>query len=415
MAWRWAFVAIHLAGCGALVAYLQRRAVSRRHLFAVALGLRLLALPMLPALSDDGYRYLWDGLVVHAAGESPYALRPSDRALAPWRSEVVFERMNSPGYYSVYPPASQAVFWLSATLYGTWGWHASWWLLKGLLVAAELVGIAMLVRVVGPTRAAFYAWSPLAVVEIAGQGHTEALVVAGLGLVLGGVGGRQVSLRFPWASVGVTIAGLTKLYPFAALPAVWRRDGWPGLVVSVLIGVGLSAWFWAPDALAHGAESLGLFFGTFDEYAAPYRVLKAVLYPLVGAGAARTASVALSGAALAAIIGAHLVDDGTRASLVRIVAVVVVGVTVTSTTLHPWYWLPALYLIPLLELRTITWIAFLSTVAYVGYVIPLAADLATAVGWGGALLWLRSDWRRCSRSVTPRRARETPPSEARPG
>ena len=75
------------------------------------------------------------------------------------------------------------------------GWlvlhHAS---REGLLVAAELGGVLMLVRVVGAHAATLYAWSPLAVVEIAGQGHTEAVVVGALlhdvGWKLSGVEGR---------------------------------------------------------------------------------------------------------------------------------------------------------------------------------------------------------------------------------
>src|SRR5262245_10175052 len=49
----------------------------------VAMLARLLLLPVPPALSDDVYRYLWDGRIA-AAGWNPYYHAPQDPALAPW-------------------------------------------------------------------------------------------------------------------------------------------------------------------------------------------------------------------------------------------------------------------------------------------------------------------------------------------
>ena len=382
--WRVAFIAIHLAGSAGLFAYLRKATVSMRQLLGVAVVLRLLALPMLPTLSDDGYRYLWDGLVVNEANVSPYDHRPSDPALADWQSELVFEAMNSPEYYSVYPPASQAVFRLSALGYRTGGWEASWWLLKLVLVLAEGVGIGALARRVGATRAAYYAWSPLAVVEIAGQGHTEALVIAGLGAALW-VG----TPRVPWTSLGVTVAGLTKLYPFALLPMAWRRDGWRGLVSTIGLGVVLTTPAWSPDAWSHVRESLGLFLGTLDAFAAPYRGLKALLYPIAGETAGRWASGVLT-AVFASVAGvALLLDDGTRRAAEASLVLVVVGFTLTATTLHPWYWLPMLLIYPLLDQRWIWWICSVAPLGYLAYVVPEADLLVLAIGWGGAavLAW----------------------------
>ena len=108
--WRVGFVVLHVIACAALVAYLRGAELSMRQVLVTAALFRLLALPMLPTLSDDGYRYLWDGLVAAEADVSPYAYRPADPALGPWQDEPLFVRMNSPAYFSVYPPASQAVF-----------------------------------------------------------------------------------------------------------------------------------------------------------------------------------------------------------------------------------------------------------------------------------------------------------------
>ncbi len=384
--WRFAFVGLHLAASAGLVLYLRTASITLRQLLVTAVLLRLLALPMLPTLSDDGYRYLWDGLVAVEAGVSPYALRPSSSALAAWHDEVVFERMNSPEYYSVYPPASQAVFQLSAVAYRPFGWMAAWWAMKGLLLVAELVGVVALARWAGPTRAALYAWSPLAVIEIAGQGHTEALVVGGLGLVLG-----AGLWAFPWASIGATVAGLAKLYPLALLPATWRREGRAGVAASLVIAGALGAAVWSPGSLGHVRESLGLFYGTFDEYAAPYRIVKSALFPFVGEDAGRVASLGLGTVLLAAIGWALVGDDGTARSMWAVVMVVTVGFVLTTATFHPWYGLPVLFLIPLLESKSILWLTVLTSASYVTYVVPEVDVVVLALGWGGALFLWRVD------------------------
>ncbi|MFX3818708.1 hypothetical protein ACJBTN_10955, partial [Streptococcus suis] len=59
--WRLAFVAVHLLASGALFVWLRRRTPTLGLIILGAVLLRMVALPMAPVLSDDGYRYLWDG------------------------------------------------------------------------------------------------------------------------------------------------------------------------------------------------------------------------------------------------------------------------------------------------------------------------------------------------------------------
>ena len=397
--WRLAFVAFHLGAFGGLVGWLRVATPSAGVVVIGAALFRLLALPMLPSLSDDGYRYLWDGRVAVEAGESPYSYRPADSALRALRPGEEYRRMNSRSHYSVYPPVSQGVFAAAVAIGGSGDWRVGWWVLKLLMVLAEGVAIFLLIRASGPRAAALYAWSPLAVIEVAGQGHTEALVLLGLGLALY-TGWR----RWPAASVGLALAGGVKLYPFLWLPQAWRRDGWRGIAAStVLVGMLLLP-LSAPGALGHVRESLALFFGVFDEYAAPYLVLKSALYPWMGEAAGAAASRALAIAFLLGVVGLAVVDDGTPAAWKRTLTWGVVGFGLTASTLHPWYWLPALYVAADRDhVDPLLWLIVWSTAAYAGYVVEPLGDIATVVGWGGAGVLL---WARLSRST---------PSPLRPG
>ena len=401
-AWRLAFVVLHGASLWALWAWLRGASLTARQLVAGAVLLRLAALPMAPSLSDDGYRHLWDGRVQAELGESPYRYRPSAPEVAPADDGVLLRRMNSPDYFSVYPPASQAVFRAAVALSPVRDWRAEWAALKLLLVLAEGAGIALLARAVGPTAAALYAWSPLAVVEVAGQGHTEALVVLGFGLVV-----APASSRVPWRSVGVTVAGLAKLWPLALLPLAWRRDGWPGVAASAGLATALTAAVATAGGLGHAAESLGLFFGTFDEYALPYRLLKSALFPALGPSAGRAASgalaVAFAGVAAWQVAG----DDGTPAALRRAAVAVTAAFALTTATLHPWYLVPVLFVVPLLQRHTPTMLLVTgATAMYLAYEVPAVAPVVLWAGWGSAAVALGLSRRRATGG--PPRARRPP-------
>ena len=374
--WRLAFVVLALGGSAALVLVLRRWAPSVRLVLGVTVALRLAVLPLAPTLSDDGYRYVWDGRLQAQDGVSPYRFKPSDPALSGGHDSVPYRRMNSAEYFSVYPPLSQLVFWAGGMAYGE-GWRASWWVIKGLTVLVELVGVVALVRLVGPSGAALYAWHPLAVVEVAGQGHTEGLLVGALGLFL-----LTVRRRPAWAGAALACAGWTKLFPFALAPLLLRRPR--ALAAFAAVAAGLAAPYASAEAVAHVRQSLGLYLGTFDFYAAPYLALKAALYPLIGEGAGQAAALALAAAWAAGAALLLLTDDGTARSARRVTVAVVAGYAVAVSTLHPWHLLSVLYVVPLLQNKKWMWLASVSPATYLLYVWPPAGPLALAVGWGGA-------------------------------
>ena len=90
--------------CGERVKVLWSPAV----ILSVALVLRLLFLFAPPQLSDDIYRYLWDGSNL-LRGVNPYAAAPS-AITPPPELKAVHAKINHPDYVTIYPPAAQLVF-----------------------------------------------------------------------------------------------------------------------------------------------------------------------------------------------------------------------------------------------------------------------------------------------------------------
>ncbi len=197
----------------------------------MALVLRLLLLPLPPSLSDDILRYVWDGKLV-SAGFNPYLHAPEDPVLTDLR-DPLWERMPHKDVPTVYPPLALTFFAASSIfpspLVGV----------KVLLTAAELLACWLIVRLalalgLPAGRAAWYAWNPLASLEVAGMGHVDGLLAA---TVLG----VALFLVVPWprpAAAGAAAAAgvLAKLVPLVALP-FWARQAGGGRVTSRRAGL----------------------------------------------------------------------------------------------------------------------------------------------------------------------------------
>lgn len=126
-------------------------------ILATAVLLRVGALAAPVYLSDDIYRYIWDGRV-EAAGINPYRYIPTDTHLAPLRDAAIFPNINRNNYApTIYPPVAQMLF-LAATRFGE-----TVPLMKLMLVVVEAIAIGALLlvlRALGAPREniLLYAW-----------------------------------------------------------------------------------------------------------------------------------------------------------------------------------------------------------------------------------------------------------------
>lgn len=175
-----------------------------------------------PPLSDDLHRYAWDARV-QASGVNPYRYAPTDPALAPLRDDVVWPQINLPDWKTVYPPGGEASFAVARAAFGDRLGATTL-----LFLAAEAIAAGLLVLVLARMRprpplerVALYAWHPLAISEIAANGHVDALALAALAGMLAAWQAR----RFALAGLAVAFAALVKLGPILLLPALARRGG----------------------------------------------------------------------------------------------------------------------------------------------------------------------------------------------
>lgn len=219
------------------VAWLSFRSSDSRSLFIVGLLFaalfRLSILFSPPYLSDDVYRYIWDGRV-QFAGVNPYRYIPADESLAQLRDEKIYPNINRRDYaHTMYPPVAEGAFLFITRVSESVTW------MKAAMVAFEAVAIWAIVQLLGSfgfarQRVLIYAWHPLAVWEFAGSGHVDALAIAFIALALLAHRRRAETLT------GVLLACATcvKIFPAVLFPALYRRGKWKmplAFVATVLI------------------------------------------------------------------------------------------------------------------------------------------------------------------------------------
>jgi hypothetical protein len=341
---------------------------------------RVFVLPIGPSLSDDGYRYLWDGYA-QSAGMSPYAAAPAD---APFLAPAeLLARMNSPQFYSVYPPVSQLAF--AASVAGTGDdWRVGWYRWKALCLGAELLSLALVYRLGSRGGVALYGLHPLVWIEAVGQAHSEVLLVPAL---LGAVWLLRHSRLHLWAGAAIAAAGLIKLYPFVLLPLFAQtRKAWLAAALTALL---VSSPYLSLETVRNGWESVRLFGAYFEFNGGVYIPFKAWLWdhaPALGPHAARLLQLIF-------VLLLPLALWHYRRRPVDGAIAILVGYFALSATVHPWYALGVLALVSAqgrlcapVAVSVAAW-GLLSLSTYSRYVWGEEAYLiSVALTWGGALI-----------------------------
>ncbi|MGI8777234.1 MAG: glycosyltransferase 87 family protein [Acidimicrobiales bacterium] len=233
----------------------------------------LAALTANPQISDDVYRYSWDG-TVQAHGIDPYRYPPNDarvaqlrspwlwpspKTCASWDKDPGCTRINREMERTIYPPVAEAWFRVLHTVVPIATRH------KGFQVVHGLMGLGVTALLMGalqrlgrnPAHAVLWAWSPLAVVETAMDAHVDVLAVVAVVLALWAFERRRPITGGLLLGVGIAV----KLIPGVLLPAGLRHK--PVRVVAAAVAVvGLS---YVPHVLAVGPTVLGYLPGYLKE------------------------------------------------------------------------------------------------------------------------------------------------------
>ena len=344
----------------------RRSGGSRRELaicVLLALAWRIALLGGAPLVSDDVYRYVWDGRV-QRFGLNPYETRPADPALAHLHTEVT-QRIDptSAALPTIYPPAAELFFRAVTTVH-----ESVMALLLAILVCDLLTALVLwrwlLVTGRDPWWVLAYVWHPLVALEGAGGGHIDLL---GTLFVVTCV--YAATLRRPLsAAVTLAVAFAVKFLPVVLAPLLWRRVR----VRDAVLAAGAVALLYAPFLTGDFTVPVG----SLGVYAEKWRFngpLFAWLEPWLGIPGVLALAVA-AGLIVAGVARRRLPVDATSAWAWPIATALLL-----MPAVYPWY---LIWLTPFLMTRgtrpllvwtlasMLTYIVWASELSGAGWVLP---------------------------------------------
>ena len=304
-----------------------------------------------PQWSEDGIRFLWDGELLRQ-GQNPYQMTPAQvqeqlGAGAAVYLTQLFEELNSPHYYSVYPPLNQLLFW-GAAQFAQGHLEKGYLALRLLLLLGEVGVFSLLCWLLSrfglPQKQIIFYWlNPLVILEVVGNLHFEGLVLFFLVASLANMSGNKLGLSGMFWGLAIGM----KLLPMLFAPSFlfWKQSRKSLGFWGMAIGIGLLCFL--PLALG-GAwqnffQSLQLYQGKFEFNASVYYLLRAMGNWLVGYNTIGILTKLGTAITVAGVIWMSWKrSQATFEGMISLWVQLYLLYFILQPVVHPWYLLPGL-------------------------------------------------------------------------
>ncbi|MBL4625516.1 MAG: mannosyltransferase [Flavobacteriales bacterium] len=306
---------------------------------------RLLVLFAFPNLSDDVFRFICDGRLI-INGENPFLHLPtwyleSGNAIAGLNDEL-YEQLNSPNYFTIYPPILQYIF-----AFSTWIFphdiYASALVMKSFIFLAECGSLFLLLKLfkqfeIHSKYIAIYALNPLVIIELTGNLHFEALLIFFLLLSVWWLVKNQISL----SAIAMALAICSKLLPLLFLPFLIKRLGLKksGIYFGIiaLLTTLLFTPFLSEALFLNLYESVDLYFQKFEFNASIYYIVRWVGFQVKGWNIIQIAGPVMAAITTIVILVIALRERVvTHKSLFQKMSIALLIYFSMATIIHPWY------------------------------------------------------------------------------
>lgn len=261
---------ILLLGCFAIsflgyFALLKDRQVALKELLVIGILVRLMLIGVTPELSDDYYRFAFDGQMI-LSGENPYTILPKEIENPSDFEASLVEKMNSPDYYTIYPPINQIFFSLPSFVAGD-NLMLYTLILRVLIILFEILLALLLLKLLQYFKKnlhlfALYFLNPLVIIELTGNLHFEGVTMFFFLLSIFFL----VTGKFLRSGIVLAIAVGTKLIPLLFFPFFIKRLRKKSILYFAIVAVSIVVLFIPfvdEKLIVNMASSVDLYFHTF--------------------------------------------------------------------------------------------------------------------------------------------------------
>ena len=372
----------------------------------ISLAFRLIFIVAVPSLSDDYFRFIWDGKLF-VNGFNPYLFIPSeiintDLAKTAGLTQELYDGLNSPNYYTVYPPINQLIFSLGG-FFSKFGMLAGIVAIRVPIIIAEVFILKYIRRLLKllylPHHyVLWYALNPLVIVELSGNLHFEGMMML---CVLVGVywlmQNKWRGAAFWWA-MAISI----KLMPVLFFPVLIKR-----------LGIVKSVWFYIVTALVlaftflpfldqklieHIFSSVDLYFRNFEFNASIYYVIRWLGFKTVGYNIIQKLGPILSITTFLLVMRVYFYKNKSWEDVFKKMLFAYTIYLLLATTIHPWYVINLVLLTVFVRnyrfaivwsvMVLLSYSAYMSE-SYAENMVLIALEYIVVIGWLGVELFCR--------------------------
>ena len=267
--------------------WIAKNSFGPKEVIVLAILFRALFLLGMPNLSDDYFRFFWDGKLT-IEGVNPYEFTPQqykENGLDS-QSQEVYPFLNSQEYFSVYPPVNQ-FFFKSAAFLAKGNLQGTVFFLKLFIFLFDIAFIFLLMQflrklLLPAALAQIYALNPLVIIELTGNLHFEGVM---LFFLFSGIFYLWKN-RLVFASLAIGLSVGVKIIPLLLLPLFLPFIGIKKsikLYFGIFFFVFLFSWpFLSSKVILNFSESLNLYFQTFEFNSSVYYLAKQISIEFLG-------------------------------------------------------------------------------------------------------------------------------------
>ncbi len=244
---------------------------------------RVVLLFATPNLSQDFYRFVWDGRMI-LNGYNPYLHLPEtylkSKFILPNQAAELVTGMGelNASHYSNYPPLNQLCFTIAA-LFSKSNLLGSIVVMRVLIILADIgvlyFGVKLLKHLkLNPKSIFLYLLNPLIIIELTGNIHFEGIMIFFL------IWSCYLLATKKWklAAIPFACSVCLKLLPLLFLPLFFKQLKFKKLIIFYLIVASTTIVFFIPfiseNILYNFTKSIGLWFGQFEFNGSIHNLLK---------------------------------------------------------------------------------------------------------------------------------------------
>ena len=342
----------------------------------LAVLFRLLFLLAIPNLSQDFYRFVWDGRLI-LEGLNPYLHTPNELmessiGLFP-QMNTLYEGMGalSAKHYSNYPPVHQMPFIIAAFI-SKHSILGSIVVLRLILISADLgilvFGKKLLKKLNKPTRTMYwFILNPLVIIELTGNLHFEGLMLCLFIMSLCFIHSKKWHI----AAVVMALSIAVKLVPVLSLPLFLNKLGWKKSVlfysVTAAVFIILFIPFFSFGLLENFSATIGLWFSNFEFNASVYYFLKGTLENINGVSVINSMGIIVACVVTLQTSYLLLKKKKETSQIILMILWILSGYYFISTTVHPWYIISLLLLSVFTNYKFVLVWSYTLILSYIAY------------------------------------------------